>query len=59
MILNPVERYMKEKGKKEGIEEGIKEGKLEIASNLLDEGFIIGDVVRLTGLSEEDILNAG
>ncbi|MEE0935507.1 MAG: hypothetical protein U0L42_07535 [Methanobrevibacter sp.] len=55
MILNPVERYMNEKGR----QEGIKEGKLEVAGNLLDEGFVIEDVVRITGLSEEDILNAG
>lgn len=50
MILNPVERYMKNKGKKEG--------KLEVAGNLLDEGYVIEDVVRITGLSKEDILNA-
>ena len=56
MILNPVERYMNEKGRQEGIKEGIKEGKLEVAGNLLDEGFVIGDVVRITGLSKEDIL---
>ena len=54
MILNPVERYMKNKGKKEGI----MEGKLEVAGNLLDEGYVIEDVVRITGLSKEDILNA-
>jgi len=68
MILNPVERYMNKKGKEEGIEqgkkegikvgkkEGIKEGKLEVAGNLLDEGLVIEDVVRITGLSKEDIL---
>ena len=59
MILNPVERYLNEKGRQEGIREGIRVGKLEVAGNLLDEGFVIGDVVRITGLSEEDILNAG
>ena len=56
MILNPVERYMNKKGKEEGIEQGKKEGKLEVAGNLLDDGFVIEDVVRITGLSKEDIL---
>lgn len=58
MILNPVERYMKNKGKEEGLKEGLKEGKLEVAGNLLDEGYVIEDVVRITDLSKEDILNA-
>ena len=58
MLLNPVERYMKEEGIKEGIKEGIERGKLEDAKNMLDEGISIEKVVRITGLSKEDILNA-
>ena len=61
MILNPVERYIESKAKQEGIEEGkregIRESKLEIAFNLLNNGHVIDEVVKITGLSEEDILN--
>ena len=46
MMLNPTDRYL------------IKKGKRDVARNLLDEGFSIEQVVRLTGLSKEDILNA-
>ena len=50
MLLNPTDRYLEKKGKLEG--------KRDVARNLLDEGFSIEQVVRLTGLSKEDILNA-
>ena len=62
MLLNPTDRYLLKKGKLEGKEEGKLEGKLEgkcdVAQNLLNEGFPIEQVVKLTGLSKEDILNA-
>ena len=58
MLLNPVERYMENKGRQEGMEAGIEEGKLQVARSLLKEGFDIEMVVRITGLSKEDILNA-
>lgn len=45
MLLNPVERYMEEKGK------------LDVAKNMLDEGFSIDKIVKITGLPREDILN--
>lgn len=50
MLLNPTDRYLEKKGKREG--------KLDVARNLLEEGFSIEQVVKLTGLSKEDILNA-
>ena len=64
MLINPVERYCVDKGRKEGMKEGRKEGiqegmekgKLDVAKNLLSEGFPIDEVVKLTGLSKEDIL---
>ena len=46
MLLNPTDRYL------------LKKGKCDVAQNLLDEGFSIERVVKLTGLSKEDILNA-
>ena len=62
MLINPRERYFKNKGIEEGIEKGIEkgieEGKEEIALNLLEEGFPIEKVVKITGLSEKDILKA-
>ena len=54
MIANPTERYFMDKG----IKEGMGKGKLEVARTMLAEGMDIADVVRFTGLSEEDILNA-
>ena len=50
MLLNPVERYMEEKG--------IEIGKLEVAKNMLDEGFSIDKVVKITGLPKEDTLKS-
>ena len=43
-------------GRDEGINEGINKGKLEVALNLLKEGFNIEDVVRITNLKKEEIL---
>jgi len=45
IMLNPTDRYM------------LKKGKLDVARNLLAEGFPIEKVVKFTGLSKEDILN--
>ena len=69
MLLNPVERYMKEKGIEEGMEKGmekgieegmekgIEEGKLEDARRMLDKGFSLDVVVDVTGLSRDVILD--
>ena len=62
MILDPIERYMRNEAIKQGIEQGIEQGvliaKLDDAKNMLDEGMSVDLIVRVTGLSEEDILNA-
>ena len=50
MLLNPVERYMEKKG--------IEKGKLGDARNMLKKGYPIKDIVEITGLCEEDILNS-
>jgi predicted transposase/invertase (TIGR01784 family) len=48
-----------EEGMEKGIEQGIKQGVMtrnqEIARNLLDEGMEIKSIVKITGLSEEEI----
>ncbi len=72
MLLNPTDRYLLKKGRKEGIKEGIiegkkegiikgrkegiDEGKLDVAYKLMDKGFSIDEVVELTGLAKEFIL---
>jgi predicted transposase/invertase (TIGR01784 family) len=57
MLINPVERYCINKGRKEGLREGAKNGKLDMAKNMLAEGYPI-EIVKISGLSKEDILNA-
>lgn len=60
MLLNPTDRYLLKKGRNEGLSEGKRngkrEGKCEVARNLLAEGFSIERIIKLTGLSREDIL---
>lgn len=43
-------------GKKEGIKEGIKEGKLSIAKKMLEEKVDIDFIIRMTGLTKEQII---
>lgn len=58
MLVNPRERYFKNKGIEEGMEKGIDQGKRDVARNLLQDGFSMDEVVKLTGLSKEVILSA-
>ncbi|HIE12467.1 MAG TPA: transposase [Desulfotomaculum sp.] len=45
-----------QKGREEGIKEGIKEGKKEVALTALKEGATLGFVMKITGLSREELL---
>ena len=54
MLLNPTDRYLLKKGKKEGK----KEGKLEVAKNLLADGHSIEYVAKISGLSKKDLLKS-
>ena len=60
MLINPVERYCMELGRKEGIEkgreEGIEKGKLEAVRKMVEEGFSVDVIVRITGLPENVVL---
>lgn len=47
-----------EAGKEAGIEAGIEAEKLKTAKNMLKKGFPIEDIVEITELSKNDILNA-
>ena len=49
MLLNPTDRFLLNKGKKEA--------NLNTAKNMIDEGFPIEEIIKLTGLTKEDILN--
>lgn len=53
MLINPVERYLKN----EGIKEGIKEGKIEFAKKMIEEGFSLDYVMKISKLTEDEILN--
>ena len=44
-----------EEGKKQGIEEGKKQEKKEIARRMIDIGAHINDIIKVTGLTEEEI----
>ena len=54
MLINPRDRYFKNKG----IDEGMEKGKIETAKNLLRKGMGIDEIIEVTGLSKEDILNS-
>lgn len=51
--------YLKEQaikeGREKGLQEGIKEGKTEIIKNMLNENLDISLIVKVTGVSEEEI----
>lgn len=46
-----------EAGMEVGRQEGMEAGKLETARNMLKKGFSIDDIVEITGLAREDVLN--
>jgi predicted transposase/invertase (TIGR01784 family) len=52
-LLDPVVRYLRNKG----FEEGIEESKVEIAKNMLRMEISIDIIVEITGLSREKVLN--
>ena len=58
-MLCRAEKKGMETGMKAGMEAGRYEGKLEIAGNMLDNGFAIADIIDVTGLSEKDIFKEG
>ena len=58
-MLCRAEKKGMETGKEAGLKAGRDEGKLEIARNMLDNGFAIEDIIDVTGLSEKDIFNDG
>lgn len=47
----------KKEGKIEGKKEGIEEGKMEVAINMLKQGFKVKDIQKATGVSKQQILS--
>ncbi|WP_161941362.1 hypothetical protein [Streptococcus suis] len=49
------------RGREEGLQQGLLDGQLKIAQQMLAEGFAVDMIVRLTGLSQEELdgLKAG
>jgi predicted transposase/invertase (TIGR01784 family) len=45
-----------QQGREEGIKEGIKEGKREVALAALKKGFALEDIMEITGLDREKLL---
>ena len=46
---------IKNEGKEEGIKEGIIKGKVNVGRNMLNEGFSIEDIMKITNLTNEQI----
>jgi predicted transposase/invertase (TIGR01784 family) len=51
-----IEESYSQKAEQRGIEQGIEQGKLETAKTMLAEGFDMKTIVKITGLTEEMIL---
>ena len=54
-----IAEYLEQKGRKEGLQEGVQKGKhealTEIARAMLADGLDLARVMKLTGLSEEEL----
>ena len=55
MLINPFERYYYEKGIELGKKEGMEESQIFIARNMLNAGFEIDLILKLTGLSKNKL----
>ena len=56
MILNPRERYFNQQGIEKGIEKGMENGRIEVAKNLLKTGMPLEEVIKITELPKNKIL---
>ncbi|MDQ1351290.1 MAG: hypothetical protein QG657_1592 [Acidobacteriota bacterium] len=54
-LMQTLAQRLRDEGRYEGRYEGIYEGKLETARRMLNEDFTIEQIVKLTGLTEEEI----
>jgi len=56
VVMTTAEKLIKQ-GKREGIQEGKREGKIENARRMIEEGLTEDLILKITGLSREEILN--
>ena len=56
-MINTARSWGYDDGKTEGLEEGAKAREIEIAKNLFNIGTPKEDIIKVTGLSEEEINN--
>ena len=57
-IRRTAEKRARAEGRAEGHAMGRAEGKLEVAKKMIENGMSIDDVVKFTGMSEEEIVLA-
>ena len=55
LVFKRAKRFGVEEGKRSGIEEGKKAAQLSIIQNLLNSGMKLGEISKVTGLSQEEI----
>ncbi|WP_235596281.1 Rpn family recombination-promoting nuclease/putative transposase, partial [Leptospira weilii] len=58
LTVTTAEKLISE-GIQQGIEKGVQQGKIETARNMLSEDIQLDVVLRITGLSEQDLKNHG
>lgn len=51
-----MEEQILERGEKQGLERGLRQNALDIARNMLTEGFEWGVITRITGIRPEDLV---
>ena len=56
-MINTARNWGYDDGKADGLEEGAKAKEIEIAKNLLNIGTPKEDIIKVTGLSEDEINN--
>ena len=56
-MINTARSWGYDDGKADGLEEGAKAKEIEIAKNLLNIGTPKEDIIKVTGLSEEELEN--
>lgn len=57
-IAQQLEQKGRQEGRLEGLREGVQEASIKIARKLLESGMDIQSVVKVTGLTEEELKQA-
>ena len=54
-VINEVNQKVLNETEQKGIKQGIEQNKLEIAKNMIDSGFSVDEIVKITGLTISQI----